>query len=213
MNSHAVWLALFLLGCYHGINPGMGWLFAVALGFQERSTAAVLRAIVPLTLGHLLSVALVVVVGLAAAAEFPHAIVHDVAGAILLFFGAYRLVRSRHPRWVGMRVGFWGLALWGFIMSSAHGAGLMLLPFITANHAPIPGMPAMPMPQPPVDRPYAVGLAMVAVHTFGYVVAMAAVALVVYAKLGVAFLRSAWFNVDLFWALALLVTGIIALLT
>lgn len=207
--STSVWLALFLLGCYHGVNPGMGWLFAVALGFQEHKASAVLRSIVPLALGHLASVALIVLVAVTAAAAFPHAIVHDVAAAILLLFGAYRLVRARHPRWVGMRVGFWGLALWGFLMSTAHGAGLMLLPFITASRAAMPG--AMAMPHAATAGSYATGWLMVGVHTFGYLVATSAVALFVYAKLGVAFLRSAWLNIDLFWALALIVTGIIAL--
>jgi uncharacterized membrane protein (UPF0136 family) len=213
VSTHAVWLALFLLGCYHGINPGMGWLFAVALGFQERSASAVLRAIVPLVLGHLISVAIVVLVGVAAASAFPHEIVHEVAAAILLAFGAYRLVRARHPRWVGMRVGFWGLALWGFLMSTAHGAGLMLLPLITANGASTSSSMAMPMPQAPAPNFYAAGWLMIAVHTFGYLLAMTSVALIVYTKVGVRFLRSAWLNVDLFWALALIVTGIIALVT
>jgi hypothetical protein len=213
VSTQAVWLALFLLGCYHGINPGMGWLFAVALGFQERRASAVVRAIVPLALGHLVSVAIIVLVAAAAAMKFPHAIIHDVAAAVLLFFGIYRLVRARHPRWVGMRVGFWGLALWGFLMSTAHGAGLMLLPFITANHAAMPSSVTMPMPQAPASTAYAAAWLMIAVHTFGYLLAMTAVALFVYIRIGVTFLRTAWLNLDLFWALALIVTGIIALLT
>jgi hypothetical protein len=209
------WLALFLLGCYHGINPAMGWLFAVALGLQERRTTAVLGAIVPLVLGHMASVALVVLAAVFAATQFPHAVVHPVAAAILLVFGAYRLIRARHPRWVGMRVGFWGLALWGFLMSSAHGAGLMLLPFITGGPAltmhPMP--PAVAMPAPGAGNQYAIGALMVAVHTLGYVVAMSAVAFVVYAKFGVRFLRKAWLNLDFVWGTALVVSGIIALLT
>jgi hypothetical protein len=207
--SHGVWLALFLLGCYHGINPGMGWLFAVALGLQERRTTAVLRAIVPLVLGHVVSVALVVLLAALAAFEFPHAVVHRVAAGVLLTFGAYRLIRARHPRWVGMQVGFWGLVLWGFLMSSAHGAGLMLLPFVLAN-APAPM--GMPMPDA-LHAQFAQGWLMIAVHTLGYVVALTAVALVVYVRFGVSFLRTAWFNVDLVWGVALLVTGAIALFT
>src|SRR5215469_14829508 len=123
----------------------MGWLFAVALGMQERSITAVLRAIVPIALGHVASVGAVVVIAALAAATLPHNLVHYAAAAILLAFGAYRLIRLRHPRWVGMRVGFWGLALWGFLMATAHGAGLMLVPFVTA--APRAAtMTAMPMP-------------------------------------------------------------------
>ena len=203
------WGALFLLGCYHGINPGMGWLFAVALGLQEKSSAAVFRAVIPIALGHVVSVALVVALAVFAAEIFPHAIVHRVAAGVLLAFGAYRLVRSRHPRWVGMRVGFWGLALWGFLMSSAHGAGLMLLPFVTAVHAA--DSMNMAMPSPP--QAAIMGWAMIAVHTVGYCSTMALVAWIVYEKVGVRFLRQAWVNLDLVWAAALLVAGIVSLMT
>jgi len=208
--SDHLWLWLFLLGAYHGINPGMGWLFAVALGLQERSARAVLRAVIPLTLGHVVSVSIVVLLAVLAALTFPHAIVHRAAAGVLLAFGVYRLVRVRHPRWVGMRVGFWGLALWGLLMSSAHGAGLMLLPFVTGSRAMMQG--AMPMPGA-MNGPYALGWLMVGVHTLGYVVTMTAVALVIYQKVGVSFLRTAWFNMDLVWAVALLVSGFIALMT
>ncbi len=195
MSGHFAWTALFLLGCYHGLNPGMGWLFAVALGLQERRTEAVLQAIVPLALGHILSVGAIVLLAVVAAVELPRPILHWTAAGVLLAFGAYRLVRIRHPRWVGMRVGFWGLLLWGFLMSSAHGAGLMLVPFVTAA---------------PSETPFATGAAMMTVHTLGYLATMTAVALVVYAKVGVSFLRTAWLNVDVIWAIALVVTGIVA---
>jgi hypothetical protein len=207
-----VWIALFLLGCYHGINPGMGWLFAVALGLQERSTAAVLRAIVPLTLGHVISVGVIVLLAVSAALAFPHAIVHYAAAVVLLGFGIYRLIRVRHPRWVGMRVGFWGLALWGLIMSTAHGAGLMLVPFVTAGTPIGQGAMQMPMPAATAAHGYARGWLMVGVHTLGYVIALTAVALAVYLRVGVSFLRTGWFNVELVWAVALIVTGVIALL-
>ena len=214
VSDRLVWLTLFLLGCYHGINPGMGWLFAVSLGLQERSTAAVLRAIVPLTLGHVISVTLVVLVAVYAAAQLPHRAVHFSAAAILIGFGIYRLVRARHFRWVGMRVGFGGLTLWGLLMSSAHGAGLMLLPFVTtgATHAPS-GMD-MPMPgMPTAHEALVTGWLMVAVHTLGYVLTMAVVAVVVYAKVGVRFLRTGWINLDLVWSAALILTGLISLVT
>ncbi len=190
----------------------MGWLFAVALGLQERSGAAVLSAIVPLVLGHLVSVALVVLLVVFAAAEFPHAIVHRVAGAILVAFGLYRFVRARHPRWVGMQVGFWGLALWGFLVSTAHGAGLMLVPFVTGASTARQRAIVMPM-QLPSHGGYATGGLMVGVHTLGYVIALTIVAIVVYTKVGVSFLRTAWFNVDIVWAAALLASGVITLLT
>jgi hypothetical protein len=209
MSDRFVWIALFFLGCYHGINPGMGWLFAVALGLQEHSTTAVFRAIAPIAIGHVLSVAIVVGLGLWAAAEFPHAAVHRAAGVLLLAFGLYRVLRLRHPRWVGMRVGFWGLTLWGFLMASAHGAGLMLLPFVTPRDATMSNM-AMPTA---ANASLLTGWLMIGVHTLGYLFAMGVVAFVVYKFLGVSFLRSAWLNVDLIWAIALFITGVIALLT
>ena len=112
-----------------------------------------------------------------------------------------------------MRVGFWGLTLWGFLMSTAHGAGLMLLPFVTASHAATTAPMAMTMPQLAAAPSASSALLMIAVHTFGYLATTMSVALLVYAKIGVGFLRSAWLNVDLFWALALIVTGIIAFIT
>lgn len=207
MNDWWVWGILFALGCYHGINPAMGWLFAVALGLQEHSTKAVLAAIIPIALGHLASIALVVGLAVAAAHAFPQRAVHLTAGALLLAFGLYRLVRARHPRWVGMRVGFGGLVFWGFLMSSAHGAGLMVLPFVLmSSHDP---PMSMPMPASPTT-PWQAAL-MITVHTLGYLLVMALTALVVYRKFGLSILRSAWFNVDLIWAIALVITGIVAL--
>ena len=213
MSSSAPWLTLFFLGAYHGINPGMGWLFAVALGFQERRMSAVLKAIVPLALGHIVSIALIVLLATVALVALPHRAVHVACAAILLAFGVYRLVRTRHVRWVGMRVGFGGLLLWGFLMSTAHGAGLMLLPFVTATRAVTQPPMHMAMPMPPAHASVAHGLLMVGVHTIGYLLTMTAVALVVYAKIGVQFLRTAWVNVDLIWAIALIITGLIALFT
>ena len=190
----------------------MGWLFAVALGFQERSLRAAVRAIIPITLGHVASVAAVVTLAAVAAWSFPSGLVHVAAGAILLSFGAYRIVRARHPRWVGMRVGFWGLTFWGFLMASAHGAGLMLVPFVTASSAFAHSAMSMPMPRVhPAEGRLPAALLMIGVHTLGYVLTTTAIAVAVYAKFGVSFLRRAWFNVDLVWALALIVAGFVAL--
>ncbi len=190
----------------------MGWLFAVALGLQERKTSAVLSAIVPIAIGHVLSIALIVALALAAAMALPQVLVHRTAAVLLIGFGAYKLARIRHPRWVGMRVGFTGLALWGFLMAAAHGAGLMLLPFVTAVQVSHTDTMAMPMPDARhLSASFAAGSLMVGVHTLGYLLTMTAIAFVVYQKLGLSFLRTAWFNVDLVWAVALFATGIIAL--
>lgn len=210
-----MWVVLFLLGCYHGVNPAMGWLFAVALGLQERSTRAVATAIVPIAIGHVASVALIVFVAISAARTLPQPAVRVTAALLLIGFGAYRLVRARHPRWVGMRVGSGGLILWGFLMASAHGAGLMLLPFVLPA-SPMAMDPTMPMPIPSALSASAgleMGVLIVAVHSLGYLLVTTVVAFVVYRRFGLKLLRTAWFNIDLVWAVALIATGLFALAT
>lgn len=220
MNQLWPWLALFGLGAYHGINPGMGWLFAVALGLQEKSRQAVLRAIPPIALGHALSIGIVVGLLWLARASIPERPLRYGAAATLFGFALYRLLRSRHPNWVGMRVGFRDLTLWSFLMASAHGAGLMLIPVLLAwpqaNAAELPGrathashsshlaMLHMSAANSPLQ-----GLAAVGAHTLGYLAVATLIAVLVYEKLGVAILRRAWFNLDLIWMIALMVSGIL----
>src|SRR5689334_11333419 len=133
------WLTLALLGAYHGVNPGMGWLFAVALGLQEKSSGAVRRALVPIALGHAASIGLTVALLGVGLASVPAAALRWLTAAALVAFGVLKLVRPRHPRWVGMRVGFRDLTWWSFLMATAHGAGLMLLPvFLLGADNPAP---------------------------------------------------------------------------
>lgn len=208
--------ALFLLGAYHGLNPAMGWLFAVSIGMQEKSGKAVVHSLWPLGAGHLASVALVVGVAQMLRFTLPAGTVRIIAGSCLIAYGIYRIVRSSHPRWVGMRVGSGDLTLWSFLMASAHGAGLMLLPFILATPSAAFAMPGSHlhhmMMASAVDTPFSPALQWwipVALHTFGYLVATAFIALLIYHKLGVAILRRAWFNLDLLWAGALIAMGIL----
>ncbi len=214
------WLGLFGLGAYHGINPGMGWLFAVALGLQEKSRNAIYRALLPIALGHALATGLVVLLMAGIGVVLPHAVMRGLAAFTLIAFGVYRLVRARHPKWVGMRVGWRDLTLWSFLMASAHGAGLMLVPVLLggsptpdtshAHHAP--SMSQMfSSEQVAFLGNLAVGLLSVGVHTIGYFLVMSLVALVVYEKLGLALLRHAWFNLDRLWAGALVAAGIFTL--
>jgi hypothetical protein len=209
------WLALLVLGAYHGLNPGMGWLFAVALGLQENSGRAVLRALPPIALGHFVSIGLVVVALELAQSGLPHRPLSVVTAAILVAFGLFRLIRSRHPRWVGMRVGFRDLTLWSFLMASAHGAGLMLAPILLGwpqeghGHMTASFLPSLPAA---VQAGAVRWWLPVVIHTLGYLAMTALVALVVYRKLGVAILRRAWFNLDLVWAIALVATGTLTLL-
>ena len=209
------WLAVFGLGIFHGINPAMGWLFAVALGLQEQKRTAVFRALPPMVLGHALSIGIIIAAVLVARIGLPHRTLKIAAAAILFAFGLYRLLRSRHPNWVGMRVGFFDLTLWSFIMASAHGAGLMLVPFFlpspteqTAHHHEGHQMHAWAFTN---FSALSLLITAVVVHTLGYLITTALVAIVVYEKLGVAILRRAWFNIDLVWMLALMITGVFIL--
>lgn len=212
------WLGLFGLGAYHGVNPGMGWLFAVALGLQEKSRYALYRALLPIALGHALATGLVVLLMGGIGVLLSQTVVHGLAALALVAFGIYRLVRARHPKWVGMRVGWRDLTIWSFLMASAHGAGLMLLP-ILLGRAPtthtshvqdalsigrmFPSEPMAGLGSP------AMGFLSIGAHTLGYLLAMGLVALVVYEKLGLALLRHAWFNLDRLWAGALVAAGIL----
>jgi hypothetical protein len=190
------WPALFLLGAYHGINPGMGWLFAVARGMQEHTTKAVARALVPITLGHALSIGLVLALAGLIQIVLPLGYVKMVVAVALISLGILRILRRRHFAWGGMQVGFRDLTVWSFLMASAHGAGLMVLPI------------TMPMEH---DHMHMTGITATIVHTLGYLSVTALVALLVYRKFGLALLRKAWFNLDLVWAAALIVTGCVAL--
>ena len=207
------WLVLACLGAFHGINPGMGWLFAVALGLQEKSQQAVRRALLPIALGHAAAIGVVVLVVGLLQSVLPEYVVRYLCAAVLGVFGCMRLVRARHPRWVGMRVGFRDLTLWSFLMASAHGAGLMLVPVLLqwpAGDASHYRLMAALWPPSALTSP-ALLLAAVGVHTLSLFLVTSAVALLVYEKLGVAFLRHAWLNLDVLWAAALCIAGVMAL--
>jgi len=211
------WLVLFGLGALHGINPGMGWLFALCLGLQERRRVAVLVALPPIALGHALSVALVVLLLAALSANLRPELLKNESAAVLIAYGAYRAVRSRHPRWVGMRVGFRDLTLWSFLMASAHGAGLMLVPvFLAAWSSNAPAMihdhagAGHAGHLPLLGGPVVLATAVI-VHTLVHLIVAGLVALLFFEKLGLTILKRAWFNIDFAWALALVATGVILL--
>lgn len=208
------WATLGLLGLYHGVNPGMGWLFAVALGLQEKSGRAVARALLPIAVGHAASVGMVV--AFLGVGRFGLALpkLEWITAALLIGFGVLKLVRPRHPRWVGMRVGSRDLLAWSFLMATAHGAGLMLLPVFLLgadNPAPCHGPSCHQAAGLALDS-WGGYLAAVGLHTGAMLVAAGAVALVVYYKLGLALLRRSWFNLDRAWALALVLAGLLPLL-
>jgi len=205
------WNAVMLLGAYHGLNPGMGWLFAVALGMQQGSARGVWRALPPIALGHGLAVG--VVLGIAAVAQIvvPLATLKIVVASILMAFGLYRLWRHRHPVYGGMQVGFRDLTIWSFLMASAHGAGFMVLPLVMGMSADVQASStghAHQMASTQAAWPLSAALG---AHTLAYLVVTALLAWIVYARVGLAILRTAWFNLDWLWACVLVVTGIIVL--
>jgi hypothetical protein len=201
---------MLLLGAYHGLNPGMGWLFAVALGMQEQKGSAVARSLLPIALGHALAIGIVVLVAAFLGMALPVAAIRYPVGALLIALGIYCLVWHRHPRWVRMQVGFRDLTLWSFLMASAHGAGLMVLPVLLASSTvEAVGNTAAHHHTSAVGS--LAGLLATGVHTAGYLAVTGLVAWLVYGKFGLALLRKAWFNVDLVWAAALVVTGLLTL--
>ena len=207
----APWLALGLLGAFHGVNPAMGWLFAVALGLQERRRGALLQALVPIALGHEASIACAALaVSVLRVVAFD--LVRGLGAGLLVAFGLYKLLRPRsHPRWVGMRLSLRDLALWSFLMSSAHGAGLMLMPVLLGLPGPAGAQDLADLAVAEAGALQAAGA--VVVHTGAMLAVMAAVALLVYEKLGVGVLRRAWINLDRLWASAVVVAGVATLFT
>jgi hypothetical protein len=207
-----MWL-MVLLGAYHGINPGMGWLFAVALGMQEEKGSAVARALVPIAFGHALSIGMVVLGAAFLGMALPLMTIRYCVAALLVGLGIYCLVRHGHPRWVRRQVGFRDLTVWSFLMASAHGAGLMVLPVLLGSSTvEAQGqMSSHSHLSPGVMSPLA-GMFATAVHTTAYLAVTGLLAWVVYRKLGLALLRKTWFNFNLVWGAALMATGLFTLL-
>jgi hypothetical protein len=222
MNDSILWLGLLGLGAAHGINPAMGWLFAVGSGLQRRERAAVWRAMGPLALGHACAIGVVVLLAAASGLVVPVSWLRWTTAALLIGCGVLHLMRHGHVRYGGMRMSGRELTIWSFLMASAHGAGLMALPFVIGST----GGSAAPAPHvhsvaaggqghathvltAGLDGAQALGLGATLVHTLGYLAVTGLVAALVYEKLGVRVLRRAWLNLDLFWAIALIGMGLL----
>lgn len=211
------WVLIALLGAYHGLNPAMGWLFAVGLGMQEGDRRAVRGALLPIAIGHEASIAVVAALVLGLGVLTDATILHVVAGATLVAFGLYRFARPRaHPRWTRMRVNRGELTWWSFLMSSAHGAGLMVAPVLigagaagasadqgstTLGHVDVAGMSVLAT------------LGAVSVHVAAMLLVMGTVALLVYDHFGTRLLRSTWINLDWLWAGAFVLAGVVTFFT
>jgi hypothetical protein len=210
------WVAMALLGAYHGLNPAMGWLFALALGLQEKRRSAVIGALLPIVLGHAAAIAVAILLLTFVQHFLPMNLLKWTVASVLFTLGVYRLFRANHPRGAGMRVGGKDLFVWSFLMASAHGAGVMLLPILIAQ--PMPGMThnmADGMPMVPSSlSASAIGMA-VLIHTVSmFFVAgiLAVLSFETYERVGLQLLRRTWLNFDLVWAVALLVAGFAVLL-
>jgi multisubunit Na+/H+ antiporter MnhC subunit len=199
--SGGAWLAVVLLGAFHGLNPGMGWLFAVSFGLQERDRRALLRALPPIAVGHELAVAPVAVAVVLFSAAATRAVVVSVLAAVLVGFGLYLLLRTRHFTWVGMRLSRWELAWWSFLMSTVTGAGLMLTPVLLSSE---PGTGPV---EEALAGPLELALLAALVHGLAMLATSAVVAVTVYEVVGLRVLRSAWVNLDRVWAGAFLLAG------
>lgn len=199
------WLALIGFGAYHGLNPGMGWLFALSLGLQQKSERALWTALLPIAAGHATSVGLVAFLVYAGAHFIPLRVLQILTAVLLLAFGVFKLLNYyRHPRWVGMKVGLRDLFGWSFLMATAHGAGLMVAPALVGITHAHGGHEMHLQPGPGL-------LLAVAVHTVVMLIIMGLIAWIFYRKVSLAVLRRNWINFDLIWAVALLVVGGIAL--
>jgi hypothetical protein len=212
------WLVMAGLGAYHGLNPAMGWLFAVSLGMQDRDRRSVTRALIPIAVGHELSIALVATLVVVLGVLTDSTILHIGAAVLLIAFGIFRFAKPRaHFRWVKGRVNRSELTVWSFLMSTAHGAGLMVAPVLIGSGAAQAsaggrhshaveemGLGTMSIPET---------MLAILLHVGAMLAVMGVVALLVYDKLGVRVLRKAWVNSDHLWAASFIVAGAITLVT
>jgi hypothetical protein len=200
-SAAALWMAVVALGGYHGLNPAMGWPLAVANGLVERRAAAVFTTVLPLGAGHLLAMALVLVPFsvLTMVVRWQQPI--RIAGALLVLgFGLYRLVQRRHPRWLA-RIRPTQLVLWSFVIATAHGAGIMLLPFALGLCDTSPGVSRL------IVSGLGTALAVSLVHTAAMMAVGTACAWTVYRYLGLRPLERGWLNLDTVWAASLVLAG------
>jgi hypothetical protein len=204
MGDLSPWLVLASLGAFHGLNPAMGWLFAVALGLNRQDGRLVVLALAPIALGHALSIALVAIAVVILGLVIDYRLLQLAAGVMLIGWALYHALygHSRRVR-VGMGTGLAGLVLWSFLMATGHGAGLMLVPvLIPLCLAATPGGELL------AEGSLTISLAAVAVHTAAMLAVTGLIAVAVYRWIGLSFLRRGWINLDLVWTAALAAAGL-----
>lgn len=209
MSTAALWLTVVALGLYHGINPAMGWPLAVANGMAAGRARAVFATLLPLGGGHFVAIAVVLApfAWLGWYLEWSRGI-RIGAGAVVLLFGAYKLVNRRHPRLLA-RIPPSRLVWWSFLMATAHGAGLMLVPFMLGLcAAPTAGMAGDAAVMGVLARANMdTALLVATVHALASLLGGIGMAWVVYRYLGLRFLRRAWLNLDAVWGASLVLVG------
>jgi hypothetical protein len=209
MTDHWPWLAVAGLGVFHGLNPAMGWLFAVALGLHRGGQATVVAALAPIAVGHAASVALMAGAFVSSGQLIEARALEAAAGLLLIGWGLYLILYGHRGRVrFGLQAGITGLFLWSFLMATTHGAGLMLIPALGRLC-----LPSAPTQTADLVTPLTAALAAVGLHTAGMLLVTGMVATAVYRWIGLAVLRTAWINLDAVWSAALLATGALILLS
>ena len=203
----ALWWAVIFSGLYHGINPGMGWPLAVSAALMERNTSALPKALAMLALGHFLAMTAILLpfTTMLFLLEWQMEL-RIGAGILVIAMGVFLLIYRKHPRFLA-RVPPHRLALWSFLAAMAHGAGLMLVPIYLGICAADPDtghQAAETLMKNDVITAFLVAF----VHTLSMTVAGGIIAVVIYRWLGLKFLSKTWFNLDIVWALSLVIVGI-----
>jgi hypothetical protein len=206
-----LWLAVVVSGVYHGANPGMGWPLAVSAGLMERSSRALVAALGPLMVGHLLAMLVVILPFslLVALVEWQRQIQIG-ASLLVIGFGVFRFVNRRHPRALA-RIRPTQLGLWSFAVAVAHGAGLMLVPVylglcraadLDRSHEAAGAL---------INANLGIAILVSVVHSIAMIVAGGFSAWLVYRYLGLKFVSRSWFNLDATWAVSLVLVGVVSL--
>lgn len=211
MNAAALWWAVVAIGVYHGLNPGMGWPLAVSSALMEGRSSALPKALAALAGGHFVSMVLILLpFSMMTALIAWESTIRIGAALIVIGMGLFLLVNRRHPRFLS-RVPPSRLALWSFLAALAHGAGLMLVPMYLglckSDELDTGHQAALSLMAENLGTALLVAVA----HTGAMVAAGGAVAVVIYRWFGLRFLSRTWVNLDLVWALSLILVGAIGL--
>jgi hypothetical protein len=205
MDSVSPWLVLAGLGAFHGLNPAMGWLFAAALGLHRKSRSVALVSLVPIAIGHAVSIGIIATAVLTLGLVADQSQLKVAAGLLLVGCAAYHAAYGhRHRVRIGMTTGMIGLGVWSFMMASAHGAGLMLMPALLPLC-----VAATPAAELTAGGSLPIALAAIGTHLVAMLAVILTITIVVYEWLGLSFLRRGWINFDRIWIAALAAAGLI----